>query len=738
MRNLQLVNDDWNFYKNKGETEIIQLPHTWNAFDGQDGGDDYYRGIGTYTRTFFKPELVNGQRFYVEFRGVNSIATVKINGEKVAVHNGGYSTFRVDLTDKLQKENLLEVVADNSRNDYVYPQKADFTFYGGIYRDVYFITVEAVHFDLDYFGGNGFKITPSVNGKNADIKMEAFVKGKADRVLFSVPGLEEKAVPISYEGGMGYAACNMQIENVHLWDGVDDPYCYDAKAELIVNEETIDTVDSYFGCRNYRIDSEQGFILNGRNYPLHGVSRHQDRRDYGNALTKKMHEEDLEIIIAMGANAIRLAHYQHDQYFYELCDRKGIIMWAEIPYISEHLPKGRENTISQMKELIVQNYNHPGIICWALSNEISLKGVTEDMIENHIVLNNLAHKMDPTRVTAVANLFMLETDSQIIDIPDVRSYNLYYGWYVGELEQNDEFFDEFHGKYPDKAIGLSEYGADANYIFQSANPVKGDFTEQYQSLYHEHMLEMFSARPYIWSTFVWNMFDFGADARNDAGDCGVNHKGLVSFDRKVKKDSYYIYKAWWSKEPFVHLCGSRYVDRLEEKTEIKVYSNQNKIALYVNGILVDEKEGNHVFTFNLDNIGKQTIEAKSGSISDKIVIRKVEKPNPEYTFESQSDITNWFLIDELEIKPGCYSIKDTLGDISKSQEGAVFIMQLQQQMAQNSSMASMAEGVVMTEQIQKMMMGFTVESLLKQAGGNLNEETVKDINKQLTKIKRVD
>ncbi len=763
MRRIELFNDNWIFQLEGKDCETVKLPHTWNAVDGQDGGDDYFRGIGTYRKTFAKPDLNEGQRLYVEFRGVNSSSEIKINGKSVATHDGGYSTFRVDVTDELKDENVLEVIADNKANDHVYPQRADFTFYGGIYRDAYLVTVDAAHFDLDYYGGNGFKITPSVNGvagavrdaadnvplgnATAEVKLEAYVTGKADSVTFTIPGTGTVSAPVTYgfdgadtaDGTVcGYAVASITIENVHLWDGLDDPYCYDAKAELVVSGQVADTVDSYFGCRTYYVDPEKGFFLNGRSYPLHGVSRHQDRRGVGNALTKEMHAEDIDMILSMGTNAIRLAHYQHDQYFYELCDRKGLVAWAEIPYISMHLPNARENTISQMRELITQNYNHPCIICWALSNEISLTGVTDDLMENHVILNDLAHEMDPTRLTTMANLFMLEIDSPLVDVPDIRSYNLYYGWYVGELEQNDEFFDEFHAKYPDKAIGLSEYGADTHYTIQSPNPVKGDYSEQYQALYHEHMLEMFSTRPYLWSTFVWNMFDFAADAREEAGDNGVNHKGLISFDRKVKKDAFYIYKAWWSKEPFVHVCGSRYVDRVEDETEIKVYTNQPKVALYVNGSLVEEQEGNHVFTFKISNVGEQAVEAKAGDLSDRISIRKVDTPNPAYAFKEQTSVKNWFEEEGMEIIPGYYSIKDTLGDICKSPEGAAFIEQMQAQLAKNSSMASMAEGVVMTDQIKKMMMRFTVENLLKQAGGDPDPQMVVAINKQLSKIKKVD
>ena len=386
-----------------------------------------------------------------------------------------------------------------------------------------------------------------------------------------------------------------------------------------------------------------------------------------------------------------------------------------------------------MKELVAQNYNHPSIICWALSNEISLTGVTDDLIENHQILNDLVHKMDSSRVTAMANIFMLETDSPLLDIPDIMSYNLYYGWYVGELEDNDKFFDEFHEKYPNRVIGLSEYGADTFYKLQSPKPQKGDYTEQYQAMYHEHMLEMFSTRPYLWSTFVWNMFDFAADGREEAGDNGVNHKGLITFDRKVKKDAFYIYKAWWSKDPFAHLCGSRYIDRTEEVTEIKVYSNQPKVTLFVDGQKIEEKEGSHIFIFQIPIHGEHHIEVVSGECRDEINIRKVAEPNTEYILKD-SAVCNWFEEPGMEIIPGYYSIKDTLGDIKKSPEGAAIVDAM---MAQTSAaMGGMAEGVEITDAMKQMTNRFTVEKLLKQGGFSVKTEMIVALNQQLTRIKK--
>ncbi|WP_200858922.1 glycoside hydrolase family 2 protein [Heyndrickxia coagulans] len=457
MRKLIRINKTWRFVKENvgvgkvftAPGEIVNLPHTWNAIDGQDGGNDYYRGTCWYGKSFHKPEIHPGEQVYLEFRGVNSTAEVWVNNRKLFTHDGGYSTFRVNVTEALKEENELVVSVDNAPNQRVYPQKADFTFYGGIYRDVYMVIVPESHFDMDYYGGNGFQITPVINGSTAVVNFKSYISGDATEVRFTIEGVGNIDVPVSD----GIASGSIEISEVHLWDGLLDPYLYKAEAALIKEGKVIDQVESRFGCRTFSFDKDKGFILNGRVYPLRGVSRHQDRKGVGNAITKEMMLEDMELIKEIGANTIRLAHYQHDQYFYDLCDENGMIVWAEIPYITEHMPLGKENTISQMKELIVQNYNHPSIICWGLSNEISVTtGPTDDLIENHKILNDFAHRMDVTRPTTMAHAFMLEMDEPLVFLPDIMSYNLYYGWYLGNLTDNDAFLDEFHKKYPDKIL----------------------------------------------------------------------------------------------------------------------------------------------------------------------------------------------------------------------------------------------------------------------------------------------
>lgn len=733
MRNIVSFNDNWKFIKNaadeveaaKGEGESIALPHTWNAVDGQDGGNDYHRGTCWYVKKFAKPEKNETDKAYLEFCGAAMTAEIYLNGEKISRHEGGYSTFRVEITERLEEENTLVVSVDNSNNTTVYPQTADFTFYGGLYRDVNLIIVPETHFDLAYCGSQGIKVTPVVNleEKKAVVTVEAWVCGDADMVTFEV---NQEKINASLEDGR--AKAEFVIENVHLWDGVDDPYLYTAKAFM----ENGDIVSTRFGCRKYYIDPQKGFFLNGHPYLLRGVSRHQDFKGVGNALTIEHHKKDMEIIKEIGATTLRLAHYQHAQEFYDLCDENGLIVWAEIPYITMHMKNGRANTLSQMEELVVQNYNHPSIICWGLSNEITAaSAVDDDLLENHRLLNNLCHRLDSTRLTTMANVFMLETDSPILEIPDINSYNLYFGWYLGELEQNDEFFDEYHEKYPDRVIGFSEYGADANPQYQAAVPEKGDYTESYQAVYHEHILQMIEKRPWLWATHVWNLFDFAADGRDEGGKHGENQKGLVTIDRKTKKDAFYLYKAAWNKkEPFVHLCGKRYVDRTEDVTEVKVYSNQSKITLVVDGKEFETQTGKTIFKFNVPISGEHKITAIADSCTDSITVKKVEEENQDYIFIKRSPVTNWFDADELD--PECFSINDKLAEIKANPKAGAIIDEMMAKGA--SDRGDVADAVKDNPGLQRMMGRMTLISLLKQSGAD--DESIKQVNRILQGIKK--
>ena len=634
------MNQGWRFKKQGEQMTIVDLPHTWNAVDGQDGGNDYWRGTCVYEKAFPRPELDPDQRVYLEFQGVNASAKVELNGAEVGTHDGGYSTFRWDVTELLQEENALTVHVDNSRNDRVYPQKADFTFYGGIYRDVSLIIVNKYHFDLDHFGGTGLKVTakPVENYTRGEVVVDTWRNCEEGQVHIAIQDAEGNEVAAA-----GLPSVKLSLPNVHLWDGVKDPYLYTATATLTVDGKEVDQVSTRFGVRDFFVDPSQGFFLNGRSYPLHGVSRHQDWKGIGNAITKEHHAADMAMIREVGANTIRLAHYQHDQYFYDLCDQYGMVVWAEIPYISEHMPNGRDNTISQAKELVIQNYNHPCIVVWGVSNEITISTRDKkDMLDNHRALNDLYHQLDPTRLTTLACYAMCGPFNKSAHITDVVSWNLYLGWYVPGLFLNDLWIDFFHKCYPDRPLGYSEYGCEAMPNLHSSKPRRGDHTEEYQCIYHEYMLRCFEHRPFLWATHVWNMFDFAADARDQGGEPGMNHKGLVTFDRNTKKDSFYLYKAWWSDEPFVHICGRRYADRPEAVTTVKVYSNQKKVALYANGTLIEEKSGDKVFEFKVPLSGQVELKAAAGDCTDSCVLRHVDTPNPSYKLQGKSsNSANW-------------------------------------------------------------------------------------------------
>ena len=760
MRKIETINQQWLFSKSAAEVpaampenwEKINLPHTWNGIDGQDGGNDYYRGTCYYAKTLSAEMFDKNQIHYLQFDGVSSSAEVFWNGEKLITHHGGYSTFRVKL-EEIKDENLLVVTADNSPNDFVYPQNADFTFYGGIYRYVKIVSVPKDHFDLEFYGSQGIKVTPVMAGNDGKVSVEAYAKiSKNCQVRFTILDQQGEIVETqtvsATETNTDKFTADFTLTNAHLWDGIADPYLYTLKAELLLEDQTQDEVRVRFGCRSFTFDPEKGFLLNGKAYPLRGVSRHQDRPEIGNALKMEHHKEDLDLILEMGANTIRLAHYQHAQEFYDLCDEKGLVLWAEIPYITSHLPKGQENTISQMKELIYQNYNHPSIVTWGLSNEITAGNGAKDksMLENHRVLNDLVHKLDPTRKTTLAVITMCDKDEEVVHLSDIVSYNHYFGWYGGSVDMYGRWFDEFHKKYPNRAVGISEYGCEA-LNWHTSDPKQSDYTEEYQAFYHEELIKTIMKRPYLWATHVWNMFDFAADARAEGGKNGMNHKGLVTFDRKYKKDSFYAYKAWLSKDPFVHICGKRYVNRVEDVTKVTVYSNQPEVELFANGkSLGKQKKGEYpFFYFQVKNEGETVLTAKAGDCTDESRISKVAEFDESYRMKEEGAVLNWF---EITAPAGYFSINDSIGDIMGTFRGKMFVLKMAKRVLEGKKKGSGSKekkqssegGFKLNKDIIEMAKGFTVKRVLSMVsvmgGEPMTKEEMLEINGKLNKIKK--
>ena len=754
MRIIKNINENWLFTMGAvsntaalpADAEALALPHTWNGTDGQDGGNDYKRQKCYYFKEIAKADL-EGEENYLEFDAVNSSAEVFWNGESLMVHHGGYSRFRVKIpADKINDTNILAVSADNTPNEEVYPQVADFTFYGGIYRSVKIVSVPSAHFDLEYYGAPGIMVTPEVKGNNAEVAIEAFVKN-ADSASLTYKILDGEAVVA--EATTTDTKATLTIENAHLWNGIKDPHLYTLVATLTKDGVELDSVSTRFGCRSFSVDPEKGFILNGDEYALRGVSRHQDYPNKGNALSYEDHKRDIELICELGVTTIRLAHYQHAQEFYDLCDEKGLVIWAEIPYISRHMEGGYDNTVSQMKELVCQNYNHASICFWGLSNEITIAGADNPhLLKNHKDLNDLVHGMDKTRLTTIAAVSMCSMDNEYAHISNVLSYNHYFGWYGGSTEMNGKWFDDFHKKYPNKPIGLSEYGCEA-LNWHTSQPSQGDYTEEYQSYYHEELIKQIAVRPYIWATHVWNMFDFAADARAEGGENGMNHKGLVTFDRQYKKDSFYAYKAWLNPEPMVHICSKRYIDRVEDVTKVTVYSNCDEVELFRNGESVGkQKKGDFpFFYFEVKNEGTSTLEAKAGDLSDTATINKVDTPNEDYIMKEENQVINWF---EINTPVGYFSINDTIGDIMSTARGKICMVKIlllvKKAMSQGTkdgkaevmgfSFSSVKINKSLVQSLYGMIKGFTIKRAFMMLGNKFTKEQILEVNAMLNKIKK--
>ncbi len=748
MRNIINLNQGWKFIQeNVGlptayptDWTCVDLPHSWNAVDGNDGNGSYDRGSYWYAKTFTTPKQpLKGGRTFVEILAAGQQATVYVNGQQVAYHEGGYSIFRADVTDycKEEGENLLVVNCSNEAVTNVYPQHADFTFYGGLYRGVNLISVPNAHFELEYYGGPGIKVTPKVCEPCGGglFEIETFVKNVDENftILYSITD--------EYGEEVGYACrpadatkVEIYVPDVMKWD-MNNPYLYTVTALLQRRNETYDEVSTRVGVRNFSCDPDKGFIINGVETPLRGVSRHQDIMYKGNALTYDDHYEDALLIKELGANTIRLAHYQHSQDFYDICDELGFANWAEIPFISimSKDPAAHQNCISQMKELIIQNYNHPSIFFWGVSNEILIGGISEQLVQNHKELNALVKELDPTRLTTIAHVSFTPVDGPMHYITDTESYNHYFGWYGGKMEDNGPWLDSFHEKHPTICLGVSEYGCEGIITYHGPNPKCKDYSEDYQALYHEHMAKVLDERPYIWSSHVWNMFDFGCAARDEGGVAGRNNKGLITMDRKTKKDSYYIYKAYWNPEPMVHIAGKRYAQRAGETTEIKVYSNQENVALYLNGELVEEKapvDKIAIFTVALKD-GFNILLAVAGEEKDSATIEKVEVEPEIYVLPGQDEgeggAANWFTAEGsvdldpeavMEFPEGKLSVKSTIGEVCKNEEA--------KEMFEEVMGRKFGPDMPMWD----MMENFSVEMMMGMAG-NLPDGAMALINKKL-------
>lgn len=604
-----LINQDWNFrfshQVNQSSVRRVDLPHTWNTQDALGGKIDYKRGIGNYTKNLFVCPQWKGKRLFLRFEGANTVSNVFVNGKHIGEHRGGYGAFIFEITDKVEygKNNAILVRVNNGEQLDVMPLVGDFNFYGGIYRDVHLLLTEDICISpLDYASPGVYLIQKQVTDKQADVAARINLSNATETSQKAVIALQvkdgkktiyqcEKDVVIAPQTDIQAEEVAFALQNPHLWNGTQDPFMYRVIVTLSQNGKEVDKVEQPLGLRYYTTDADKGFFLNGKHVPLHGVCRHQERAEVGNALHPMHHEEDTRIMCEMGVNAIRLAHYPQATYMYDLMDKNGFVTWAEIPFVGPggYADKGfvdqvsfRENGKEQLKELIRQHYNHPSICFWGLFNELKENG--DNPVAYIKELNALAHQEDPTRPTTSAS----NQGGALNFITDNIAWNRYDGWYGATPSTLATWLDETHRQHPELKIAISEYGAGASIYHQQDSLVQTSpgswwHPENWQTEYHIRNWEIINSRPYVWGSFIWNMFDFGAAHRTEGDRPGINDKGLVTHDRKVKKDAFYFYKANWNPEPMVYIAGRRNIERVKEVTEVMVFSNCKEVSLVVNG-----------------------------------------------------------------------------------------------------------------------------------------------------------
>jgi len=668
------LNAGWQFVKlPKGipverenlDWETVSLPHTWYR------EDDPYHGLVLYRR-----EIGVGKEWkkaFLEFEGADQVCQVYVNGVFLGEHRGGYSRFRFEIPQELLAGGALQIEAalTNSANSEVSPNFGDFTVFGGLYRGVNLLLTGDEHFDYLYYGTDGVLARTALdeNGRGV-ISIEP-------HVCVSSPDARIRYTLLAPDGGIAVQQISdstdtlkLFVDSPELWNGNRRVAFYQLHSELISGGQVVDESSCRLGFRRIAIRPDEGLRLNGERLRLRGVAKHQDWGAFYNAVTAEQIDQDFALIREIGANALRLSHYQHAQHTYDRCDEEGLLTWAEIPMLKMTENAALlENAKEQLRELILQNLHHPSIFCWGIQNEIGMFRDAEFMHKACRELTALAKELDPTRLVTGANLYNVKFSSPLNQITDMIGYNLYFGWYYGEMPDYSRYLDKFHAERPEMPIGISEYGVDANPHLHAEEPKCKDYSEEFQALWHETVYPILQSKDYLWGSFVWNMFDFSSDRRNEGGVTGFNTKGLVSADRGLRKDAFYYYKAVWSDEPFVHLCASRFVRRARERIDVKIYTNLPRVTLWKDGerIGIGENNGNGTVLFRDVALapGINRLWAVSGDCEDRCLFERVEKPEESYRLpeESGGAVRNWFLSDDDTVKEGYYSIMDTAEDV---------------------------------------------------------------------------
>lgn len=663
-RNVISFNSDWTF-----NDRPVTIPHTWNAYDMQVRYNDFLQGANYYRKHFTPDESLKGKRIYLRFEGVGSCAEVYVNHQMVGTHKGGYSAFVVEIGKELKwgEDNLIVVKADNTaRPDVIPVNHVLFGVYGGIYRPVWLVATDSCSIAVNDYASPGIYIRQkNVNKKGADVS----VKVKLDNATFKTVALTLETsiytstgkkiaskmdpIQVSSQGIQSFYQ-NFHLTNPHLWQGRKDPYLYKMVTRVLRNGKEIDSIVQPLGLRHYEIIAGKGFYLNGERYPMYGVCRHQDRWGLGSAITNKEHKEDLDLIMEVGATTVRFAHYQQSDYIYSRCDTLGLIVWAEIPFVNRVTGEESENAQQQLRELIRQQYNHPSIYIWGLHNEVYKPH--EYTAQLTATLHDIAKTEDPDRYTVSTNGYGIMNHPVNLNA-DVQAMNRYYGWYEGEIKDFDKWIENLENKYPEQRLILSEYGADGNifqqteYLGESLDWTKPYYPETFETKVHEYQWNAIQKHPYIIASYLWNMFDFATPMANRGGIPARNMKGLITFDRKTKKDVFYFYKANWSQSPVLYITQRRNTEREKKQTSITIYSNIGTPKVYLNGQeLTKSHKGytdiHYIFEPVTLAMGKNTIRTIA------------EKNGKEYV-----DEIIWYYNGEKNRGPGHYVNKETHGGL---------------------------------------------------------------------------
>lgn len=729
------LNTGWQFAKLPDQTmeepvnsaasfQTVDIPHTWYE------NGNAYKGVVVY-RKALTLDHKSLQRIFLGFQAADRWCKVYVNGSFVGEHKGGYSAFTFEITEYCKcGENELLVFLDNCSMDQISPLAGDFTVFGGLYRDVDLIVTEPCCFDRTYYGTSGVIVRPFLTDGEGHVCVEPHLLGadESASVLWQVCGPDGDPVAVQTSGTAG--PVTLTVHDPVLWNGKQSPMMYRLHAVLSCGGETVDEAEIPFGFRTVSIDPDNGFFLNGSHVRIHGVAKHQDFGGVFNAACPEHWMQDMGDILDIGANSVRLSHYQHPRQMYDLCDQNGLIVWAEIPLLRlDTDPRVFDNACSQMTELILQNLHHPCICFWGLQNEIAMFGESEYMYEKIGELNRLVKSLDDTRITACANMNAVKNSSIMNRLTDAVGYNIYFGWYYGDMGDNQNFVESFHQDNPSIPLGITEYGVDCNTAYHSDTPKVKDYTEDYQALYHETVYPIFLSKKYLWGTFIWNLYDFSSEIRDEGGVKYINAKGLVSYDRKTRKDSFYYYKAQWSQELFVKIAQERYVNRTMPVASFKVYSNKEEVTLEVNGAEYTVQSRNGVFRF--DNIpiqkGENVVRASVGPHVDEVIFYGVEEPDASYVFIDPNpgiNVKNWFtdMVEEAKLFPkGRLSIRDDGDTLLKYDEAMAVLEEFSPKLA---------------SQMRERGGSMPLERILRYMKNEFSDEQCRELNARLITIEK--